>query len=144
MKILLFLSLLLGATVHAQQYAIDRHRIAGGGGTSTGGVFAASGTIGQPEAGAALSGGNYSVTGGFWSLVSVVQTPDAPTLYLSRSGNNVTIFWRDMTGWSLQQNASLTTPADWSASGGIETTNGTNSVTIRAPTGNQFFRLMHP
>jgi len=33
---------------------------------STGGEFAMGGTVGQPEAGS-LSGGAYTMTGGFWS-----------------------------------------------------------------------------
>ena len=63
--------LLATLTVHAQQYSIDSHTIAGGGGTSTGGGFSVSGTIGQPDAGA-MSGGNYSLAGGFWGDI---QTP---------------------------------------------------------------------
>jgi hypothetical protein len=40
----------------------------GGGGTSTGGGFEISGTIGQPDASAtSLTGGEFSVSGGFWS-----------------------------------------------------------------------------
>ena len=35
----------------AQQYSIDWYKIAGGGGTSTGGTYAVSGTIGQHDAG---------------------------------------------------------------------------------------------
>lgn len=38
----------------------------GGGGTSIGGAFAVSGTIGQPDAGPALTGGSYALSGGFW------------------------------------------------------------------------------
>ena len=56
----------------AQQYSIDWYKVSGGGGTSTGGTYQVSGTIGQPDASGALSGGNYSLTGGFWSLISVV------------------------------------------------------------------------
>ncbi len=41
----------------------------GGGGTLTGGSYAVVGTIGQPEAIAALSGGSYSLSGGYWSAV---------------------------------------------------------------------------
>jgi hypothetical protein len=37
-----------------------------GGGTSLGGALALSGTIGQCDAGATLSGGGFSLTGGFW------------------------------------------------------------------------------
>ncbi|HXR05029.1 MAG TPA: hypothetical protein VN836_10025, partial [Verrucomicrobiae bacterium] len=39
------------STANAQQYSIDWHKVAGGGGTSSGGTFAVSGTIGQPDAG---------------------------------------------------------------------------------------------
>jgi hypothetical protein len=125
-----------------QSYSIDWYKIAGGGGTSTGGVYSVSGTIGQPDAGASMSGGNYSVTGGFWALVNVVQTPGAPTLYISHSGNTVTVFWQDVSGWNLIQSGNLTTPmASWSASSGITTSNGTNAITLTPPTGSLFFRL---
>ena len=81
-------------TASAQSYTIDWYKIAGGGGTSTGGTYTVSGTIGQPDASGAMSGGNYSVTGGFWALIQVVQTPGAPTLYISQSGNSVTLYWQ--------------------------------------------------
>ncbi len=38
----------------------------GGGGTSTGGGFELSGTIGQPDTGV-MSGGSFVLAGGFWS-----------------------------------------------------------------------------
>jgi len=46
-------------------YTVD----AGGqaGYASTGGSFALSGTIGQPDAGPPLSGGAFGLAGGFWS-----------------------------------------------------------------------------
>ena len=50
-----------------QSYSIDWYKIAGGGGTSTNGQYAVTGTIGQPDAGGAMAGGNYSLTGGFWA-----------------------------------------------------------------------------
>lgn len=37
----------------------------GGGGDSSGGPYALSGTIGQPDAGV-LSGGDFALSGGFW------------------------------------------------------------------------------
>ena len=128
----------------AQTYSIDWYIIAGGGGTSTGGVYAVSGTIGQPDASGAMTGGNYSLTGGFWSLIAVVQTGGAPTLYISHSGNTVTVYWQDVSGWNLQQNGNLTSSAGWSASGGVTPLNGTNYLTITPPTGNLFFRLHNP
>jgi len=126
-----------------QSYSIDWYKVAGGGGTSTGGTFAVSGTIGQHDAGGSMSGGNYSLTGGFWALISVVQTPGAPTLYISRSGNTVTVFWLNVSGWSLQQNANLATPASWSLSSGVMTSNGTNYLNLNSPAGSLFFRLKH-
>jgi len=47
-------------------YAMERHVVAGGGGASTGGAYALSGTIGQPEAHAVASGGGFQLSGGFW------------------------------------------------------------------------------
>ena len=67
----------LTLTLHAQQYSIDSQTIDGGGGTSTGGVYSLSGTIGQPDAGT-MSGGNYSLAGGFWGAIST--PPPVPTV----------------------------------------------------------------
>jgi hypothetical protein len=130
----------LASNVFAQTFSIDWYKIAGGGGTSTGGVYAVSGTIGQPDASGPMTGGNYTLTGGFWSLYAV-QTPGAPILFISHSGNTVTVYWQNVPGWTLQQNNNLTLPANWSASGGVTTSNGTNSITINNPAGNLFFRL---
>lgn len=41
----------------------------GGGGTSSGGSYALSGTAGQADASGPLSGGSYTLTGGFWAGV---------------------------------------------------------------------------
>ncbi len=143
--VLLWLALLLAPFfVNAQSYSIDWYKIAGGGGTSTGATYQVTGTIGQPDAGGAMSGGNYSLTGGFWSLISVAQTPGAPTLYISHAGNTVTVYWQNVSGWSLQQNNNLALPANWSASGGITTSNGTNYLNVVNPSGNLFYRLSHP
>jgi len=91
-----------------------------------------------------MSGGSYSLTGGFWSLISVVQTAGAPTLCISHSGDTVTVYWQDVSGWNLQQNGNLTTPDSWSASGGVTTGNGTNYLYLVNPAGNLFFRLKNP
>jgi uncharacterized transporter YbjL len=40
-------------------------------------------TIGLPDAGVAMSGGDFSVTGGFWSLISAVQTIGSPALVVT-------------------------------------------------------------
>ena len=59
-------------------YDLSWSTIDGGGGTSTGGTFSLSGTIGQPDAGAAMTGGTFTVVGGFWSGGSGDVTPVCP------------------------------------------------------------------
>ena len=128
----------------AQQYSIDWYKIAGGGGTSTGATYQVTGTVGQPDAGGTMTGGNYSLTGGFWSLISVVQTAGAPTLYISHSGGTVTVYWQNVSGWNLEQNTNLALSANWTTNSSATPLNGTNILDIVSPAGNLFFRLQHP
>jgi len=139
MKTLFIIGALLAVTVaHAQQYSINWYKVSGGGGTSTGGVYSVSGTIGQPDASGAMSGGNYSVTGGFWSLIQVVQTPGAPLLTITYVGNQAIVSWDpSVTGWTLQTNNNLST-GTWANYLGVVSN---NSVTNAPPTGTVFFRL---
>jgi hypothetical protein len=137
--------LLLALTARAQSYSLDWYKVSGGGGmNSTGGTYAVSGTIGQHDAGGPMTGGSYSVTGGFWALIAPVQTPGAPLLYISRGTNSVTVYWQAVASWSLQQNSSVTAAAGWSASSGVTNSNGTNYLTLIRPAGKLFFRLMNP
>lgn len=71
----------------------------------------------------------------------MVQTPGAPALLITRSGNTVTVYWQNVSGWGLQQNSNLSQPANWSASSGVTTANGTNYLQLISPVGNLFFRL---
>ena len=147
-----FLSILLAVTFclassfssHAQSYSVDWYKIAGGGGTSTGSVYSVTGTIGQPDASGAMSGGNYSVTGGFWSLINVVQTAGLPNLIIVPNGaNSVKVLWPApaTNSYTLQQTANLAT-TNWTTSGfTISNVGGTNSITLTPPVGNLFFRL---
>ena len=133
---------LCGLRASAQSYSIDWYKIAGGGGTSAGGSYTLSGTIGQHDAGGPMTGGNYSLTGGFWSLVAVVQTPGLPNLLITYVGpNSVVVSWPNTGSYTLQTNNNLTT-SSWVGYGGtINIVNGTNNVTITPPRGNLFFRL---
>lgn len=138
------LFLLFATSGFAQSYSINWYKIAGGGGTSSGGQYSLSGTIGQPDASMAMTGGNYSLTGGFWAFISVLQTPGAPTLYISLSGKTVTVYWQDVSGWTLQQNSNPAAPANWTVNSSWTTSNGTNYLTLTSPTGHLFFRLANP
>jgi len=133
----------LTASARAQNYSIDWFTIDGGGGTSTGGVFSVSGTIGQPDAGV-MSGGQYSLSGGFWGILSAVQTPGAPLLSIQRVGGGARVFWpKPATDWLLDQ--SLTVTGAWSQVTFPYATNATDiSVSLPSPTGNRFYRLRKP
>ncbi|MGA2245454.1 MAG: hypothetical protein ABSH48_10675 [Verrucomicrobiota bacterium] len=146
MKIKLISSCLLAFAVClsalGQSYSINWFKVSSGGGVSAGGTYQVSGTIGQPDAGEPLTGGGYSVTGGFWALISVAQTPGLPFLTISRSGNSVIVSWPNTGSYTLQQNNNLAAPAGWAASAyAVATANGTNSVTVTPPVGYWFFRL---
>jgi hypothetical protein len=79
-----------------QSYSIDWFTMDGGGGSSTGGGYSVSGSIGQPDAGA-MSGGSFSLTGGVWSLIAAVQTPGAPYLWVARTPTNTVSVWWPMS-----------------------------------------------
>jgi len=81
-----------------------------------------------------LSGGNYSLAGGFWGLISVVHTPGAPLLNVARNPVTgvVTVSWpKPADGWVLDQTGALAaSPATtlWSQVGFPYTTNATQTV----------------
>jgi hypothetical protein len=143
--LLLVVMSLAAPAVRAQSYSIDWFTIDGGGGTSTGGVFSVSGTIGQPDAGH-MSGGNYTLDGGFWGIFAAVQTPGAPLLRVFRTATNtVVLAWPvSSTIFSLQQESGLS-PANWGPVTNSSSVVGSeNQVIIAAPAGNRFYRLKYP
>lgn len=131
-------------SARAQTFDLSWFSIDGGGGTSSGGAYSVSGTIGQPDAGV-LSGGNYTIVGGFWSAIAAVPgSPESPQLSVSVSGQNVILSWPSpSTGFALQSSTSLN-PAAWQAVQQTANDNGTTvSVTLTAPAGNMFYRLQY-
>ena len=124
------------------QYSMDWHTVAGGGGTSTGGVYSVSGSIGQHDAGGAMTGGSYSLTGGFWALFAV-PTPGAPALNIGlTSTNTAVVYWAfPSAGWHLQANTDLNT-TNWVTPPQTVNNDGTsNFILVNPPTGNRFYRL---
>ncbi len=136
------LSLWAGSAV-AQNYSIDWFSIDSGGGTSTGGVYTLSGTIGQPDAGR-MTGGNFTLEGGFWAIIAAVQTPGAPLLsVLLTPTNTVVVTWpSSSTGFKLQQNPAIET-TNWNEvpGGTPPIVNGKFEYIVTTPAGNRFFRL---
>lgn len=151
----MFLSLVLIALSGPQQLSAQTFSISwfthdSGGGTSTGGVFSVSGTIGQPDAGSPATNGPYALVGGFWEGTTTLQTPDAPFLSIERlPGGDVRLFWNlPATGFQLEQTSTLAGPPAgtvWSPVSQPHQTNA-NLITVTTPpsTGNRTFRLRKP
>lgn len=135
------LAALLGSVGIARaQYVIDWHAISAGG-SSSDGDYSLSGGIGQPEAGVAMTGGSFSLTGGFWALPVMVQSVNAPTLSISPAAPGyATISWTPETpGFVLQFSPTLG-PAGWNDLPG-----GSGSpVTVPLALSARFYRLHKP
>jgi hypothetical protein len=82
----LFLTFLaLTWTAQAQGgYDLSWWTVDGGGGTVSdgGSQYSLTGTVGQPDAGAALTGGGYKLVGGFWNAGGPAKGSDANNIYL--------------------------------------------------------------
>jgi hypothetical protein len=132
---------LVAGAASAQQFSIDWFTIDGGGGTSTGGVFTVRGTIGQPDAGGPMTGGNYSLTGGFWAWPIAVPISGAPALHIVHGApGSATVSWSPATpGFVLQWSDNLTAPSWSDAASGAA-----NPVTVPATLPSRFYRLRKP
>jgi hypothetical protein len=147
-KALLSFGLLASAVCFraSAQYSIDWFKVSGGGGTSTGSVYSVTGTIGQHDADGPMTGGKYSLTGGFWSLIFAVQPPGAPPLSITLTTSNaVLISWPyPSTGFGLEQNGVLGT-TNWVGVTNAPVQVGEQLQVMLSPlAGNSFYRLHSP
>ena len=135
------LSWTLAVPLSAQNVAIDWFTLDGGGGDSAGGGYTISSTISQPDAGGPMTGGSYSLTGGYWVLPAVVQTPGSPTLTITPGARGfATLSWSPATpGFVLQQSDGLTT-TNWSNA----PSGAANPTTVPAMLPAKFYRLRKP
>jgi hypothetical protein len=138
-------NLLVKVAAHATEsaWALDWFTVDGGGGTSSGNVYQVSGTIGQPDAGKTMTGGSYSLDGGFWGIVAVEQTPGAPMLSMRRnSPTKAIVSWPyPSTGFVLQETSNLDSP-NWSTHIGTTSNDRNNNyIVVNTSAGNRFYRL---
>jgi hypothetical protein len=99
------------------------------------------GAIAQAEAGGALVGGIYAVTGGLLALPLAVQTPDAPTLVIVRATpGQVTLSWTPATPGSLLQQSPGLAPTAWVNSPSA----AQNPVTVPVTLAIRYYRLNKP
>jgi len=135
---------LLGPAVFAQSFFIDWFSVGSGGASASEG-FSLNASIGQPDAGATMSGGSFALEGGFWVL-TLVPTTGAPSLSVFfTSSNTAVISWpSSSTDFVLQQNGNLSS-SNWVTAGEVPKVDGTNWFIIVNPQpGNRFYRLFKP
>lgn len=138
---LAILATAIAVSAPAQNYSIDWFTMDGGGGASSGGGYSITGTIGQPDAGTTMTGGQYALVGGFWALPFAAQSADAPVLSIVPLGfGQARISWNPGSpGYVLQENANLNT-AIW-----VDSPSGaSNPATISATLPIKAYRLRKP
>ena len=125
----------------AQSYDINWFTIDGGGGESIAGIYALQGTIGQPGV-ETMSGGTFSLQGGFWAPGFNVETGEPPKLTVLRSQSHLLLSWPVRPHFILERNPDLSLPGNWSEVTQTEVLkDGTVSVTVPIPLSTEFFRL---
>src|SRR6478672_2069536 len=140
MKRLFTLSLLgLAAYQALAQYNFDFFTLTGGAGISTGGVYMANVTVGEPFTGT-VTGGPYRLDAGFWSIVTATQTSGDPALtVVLTSATTVLVCWPSASiDFILEQNPDLGT-SNWSPVTQQPTDDGNVKCVSLSPTGGGVF-----
>jgi hypothetical protein len=75
--VLIFAFTTVSTILAVGDYQVNWWSVDGGGGTSQGGDYAVSGTIGQPDTSPLMSGDDFTIVGGFWGGA---MTPPGPNL----------------------------------------------------------------
>ncbi len=137
-SILVVVVAFLSRTAGALDYQVSWFTIAAGAGTSTNGHYSVSGTIGQSDAGDALTGGSTSLTGGFWAVAAV---PAGPLLTLTAlTPNAATLQWTPDTGDYVLQVTESLSPAHW-----VNAPSGhANPIVVPLTSSERYFRVYKP
>ena len=141
---------LIPILARAQAYDLNWSTIDGGGGTCTAGVYTVTGTIGQPDAGR-LNSSDFTIDGGFWSIVAAIQEPGAPKLSVRFTQTNTVVVSWPVTwpGFVLLENPDANT-TNWVkvATQPVIVATGESTadkqVVVASPIGKRFYRLRKP
>ena len=112
----LFIAFLNGpCRLAAQSYEILSPAIVVSGALSGGGRFSLTSVTREVDGHALLSGGSYSLTGGFSGQYNALQQQGSPRLQITKLASGVTrISWAAIVpGWRLEWNANLSS-GSWS------------------------------
>lgn len=132
--------------VEAQRFSVDWDEIGTSAGTSSAGQFTVSGSIEPVDSGTTLQGGSYTLTSGYWSLITALQMPGAPRLVVSmKNPSTVTISWPvSPAGFLLQQSAAMN-PANWvNVREVVTVSEGFNRIDVNVSKASTFYRLVRP
>ena len=123
-----------------QSASVEWWSVDGGGTVITGGLYTVRGVIGQPDAGQ-MSGGNFSVAGGFLSVIGTVPPALAITLTTT---NSIILSWPARSpGWQLKRSLDLGL-GNWNEVMNVpEEVNGQLRVVLPLTPENQYYRLSH-
>jgi len=147
--LLCFVWLWLVGPVAAQEFTLESFAVSSGGGESSGGDFELSATVGESGTGS-FSGGDFDLSGGFWSIITVVETPDAPRLNVIVAGGQALISWPQSTttAFTLEEASILANPSGNTTWAPVNVTpnasNGLKSVQLPLSAGHRFYRLHKP
>ena len=130
--------LLVASDAFAPPYTIDWWTVAGGGGTSTAGVYTVNGTMGQPGAAGPSTNSQYYVTGGFWALPRAIQVEGAPMLTIAPAApGQATLAWTpNAPGFVLQETWGLP-QLNWTNA----LSGATNPVVVTITLPTKYYRL---
>lgn len=144
------LGVLLGGAALAQNVGVDWSALSSRAGTSIAGKYTLTGTIAQPAA-ARLNSRDFTLDGGYLSIVAAIQQPGAPELSVRlTTTNSVVVSW-PMTwpGWVLTEAPELpaaawtdvlTAPIEVAVADDVVV----KQVVVTPPVGNRFYKLREP
>ena len=94
-----------------------------------------------------LTGGSFKLEPGFWSAVTVFESPGAPILKIRLIGGGLAVLsWPvNVSGFTLEELLNSAQPNGWSATPlPVVDTAAEHTVTVPAPGVCKCFRLMRP
>lgn len=116
------------------RFTLEAVVVPSGGGTAAGGRFRVDATVEPAAAGRTAAAPRFGLVAGFWSPVTVIQTPDAPELRIELlEDGTVRLSWDALTkGWRLEGSEDPTSGVWQPVATEVEPTDTGSAVTVPA------------